>query len=887
MLKTEAVRKFLSTTISPIAQLYTPEMELQCNVARDNGVQIKGKVAKTGRTWRGWKDPETQETWKSFRIPWNADTNPEYKDTDLRFNLSKHVEGLGMTGWNFVKRQSIWVGYDFDSLVGHKEGLSNEELDELQRKAAQIPWVNMLRSTGGKGIHLYLFFDSPFPTQNHTEHAALARSLLSILTVEIGFNFTTSVDTCGSILWCYHRKMEGTQGLTWIKEGSKFPTKKIPSNWKEHISVCNRTKKKTRSGDKSIESLSSSLRNFNLDNEHQNILKWFSNAAEHDWWWDTDYNMLTCHTYDLKKCHKSLNLRGIFDTNSTGSSTQNCFAFPMKSGSFIVRRHGSKTREAKTWTTDESGWTKCLFNAEPTIHDACVTNGALENEKGDYVFESCIKCAEAMELLSLDFVYPDEFKNRQVKVKVKKGKLILKIDYKDGDPSQSEIGFLRDKKLWIKVLLHKEEYDTVSSQDTLVRHVISCDADAGWYVNIHKHWVYQSKSNVISVLVSQMIGYSKNEIEQMVGHSILDPWKLVNKPFEDEYLGNREWNKDAAQLSVRPLQGRVEYWWELLEHLGKGIDDEVKANEWCVHNNILNGADYLFAWIASMIQKPTEPLPYLFFFGEQTTGKSTLHEAISLLFKNKVGYTRADQALKNTNGFNAELDKAVLCVVEETDLSDNKLALNRMKDWVTGKTISINAKHKNVYEITNTTHWIQCANNAKYCLILSGDTRIIAIEVGELTKEIPKAQLLQYIEAEVPAFLYELIHFDLPVPEGRLGLPCIQTEVKAEIMADNYNELEQFIEEKTKVRLGHKVSLSEFFNFFQLWLMSNAPTKQNKWNSTRKVGMKFPKKPPVVKGQMGGDNEIWIGNLTFDLLENEDKEFKYILDNKRLKELKL
>ena len=115
-----------------------------------------------------------------------------------------------MTGWNFKQLQSEWVGYDFDSIVGHEEGLSDERLEELERKAAQIPWVTLLRSTGGKGIHLYLFFDKPFPTHNHTEHAAIARSLLSVLTVEIGFNFTTSVDTCGSILWCYHRRMAWT-----------------------------------------------------------------------------------------------------------------------------------------------------------------------------------------------------------------------------------------------------------------------------------------------------------------------------------------------------------------------------------------------------------------------------------------------------------------------------------------------------------------------------------------------------------------------------------------------------------------------------------------------------------------------------------------------------
>ena len=881
MKRTEAIKEFLKNTSSPIAQLYTPEMEVQINVAKDEGKRIRGVVK--GKTWRGWQNPETGETWKSFRIPWNADTEPEYVDTEIKFDLAKHVEGVGMTGWDWKNKQSLWVGFDFDSIAGHKEGLNIETLELLERKTAEIKWVTLLRSTSGKGIHLYLFFDKPFPTKNHTEHAAIARSLLSILTVETGFNFATNVDTCGGILWCYHRKQEGTEGLTYIKKGIDFPTDKIPKNWREHISVCNRSKKKTHSGNLKIESLSSALRSLYLDAEHQKVLKWFNTSADRDWWWDTDYNMLVCHTLDLKKCHSELKLRGIFETNSTGSTEQNCFAFPIKNGSFVIRRHGSRTAEAKTWVIDESGWTKCFFNTEPSVHDACIINGALENEKGEYVFENCNKVAEAMLLLNLEFNFPEYFSYRPVRIKKKGSKLIIMIDVKEGDPKTE--GFLKERKNWIKVLLHKKEYEEVTSQDTLIRHVISQGTEAGWYVNINNNWIFESKSNVISVLVSQMVGFSKYEIEQMLGKSVLNPWMLVNKPFEDEYLGNRQWNKDAAQLAIKPIQGKIEYWWDLLDHLGSGLDEIVQENEWCQHNGITSGSDYLFAWICFMVQKPTEPLPYLFFFGEQKTGKSTLHEALSLLFKNKTGYIRADQSLINTSGFNAELAHSVLCVVEETDLSSNNLALNRIKDWVTGKTISINTKHKNVYEINNSTHWIQCANDAKFCPIFRGDTRIVVIEVPVLEKEIPKIYFLSMLEEEVPAFLYEILHFELPEPEGRLNLPCLQTDVKREIIEDNFNPLERFMEDRTKICMGHLIGFNEFHAIFQAWLTTYAPAEQAKWTN-RKTSLKFPKTPPIVKGIHGTDNKTYIGNLTFDL-STEDLGFQYVLENKRLTKVPL
>jgi len=878
MKKTEAIKNFLKFQVSPIAQLYYENMEVQVNVAKDNGRRIKGEYF--GKTWRGFQDDKTKETWKSFRIPWQADTdNSEYIDTDIKFDIEKHVEGIGMTGWDWKNKQSLWVGYDFDSITNHKEGMSFEELNELKNRTTNVEWITLLRSTSGKGIHLYLFFDKPFPIKNHNEHAALARALLSILSIEINFNFYANVDACGGILWCYHRKQEGTNGLTYLRQGTPFPITKIPKNWLEHIPVVLRNKKKTHSGDKKLENLSSSIKSFLLDNDHNKILKWISNNAKLDWWWDTDYNMLVCHTFDLRDCYKALSLKGIFETNSSGTSVQNCFAFPLKNGAFIVRRHGHRIAEAKTWITDEHGWTKCYYNAEPTIHEAAIFNDGKENIKGEYVFTNAEQVTKTLKLLNLEYNYPPIFTNRSTKIKSKGDKLIILIELLDKDPELIE-GFLRERKYWTKVFLYKKEYEEITQQDTLIRHIISNKIEAGWFININTEWVSHSKSNVVSVLVSQMLGYSRQEIEQLIGKTILDPWILVNKPFEDEYLGNRQWNKDAAQFSIKPIQGKVEYWWSLLEHLGSGLDEVVRTNKWCFENNINDGSDYLFAWIAFMLQKPTEQLPYLFFFGEQKTGKSTLHEALSLLFKNRIGYTRADQALKSQSGFNSELSNAVLCVIEETDLSRSSLALNRMKDWVTGKTISINTKYQNVYEITNSTHWMQCANDAKYCLVLPGDTRIVVIEVNKITKEIPKHHLLEYLEEESAAFLYELLHYELPEPEGRLNLPCLETEIKLEVMEDNFNPLEQFIKEKTLNAWGHLISIEEFQTYFQMWLTVNHPTETSFWTQ-RKTSLKFPKISSIPKGLYGKDNKLMLGNLTINL--NADfKDFKWVLKDRRL-----
>src|SRR5260221_1882233 len=104
----------------------------------------------------------------------------------------------------------------------------------------------------------------------------------------------------------------------------------------------------------------------------------------------------------------------------------------------------------------------------------------------------------------------------------------------------------------------------------------------------------------------------------------------------------------------------------IFDHLGNGLNESLLNNEWAKINNIIKGSQYLKLWLASVLQKPEEHLPYLFLYGPEDSGKSTLQEAISLLISN--GVQRADQALISQGSFNAEIEFAVVCAVEETDL---------------------------------------------------------------------------------------------------------------------------------------------------------------------------------------------------------------------------
>lgn len=93
-------------------------------------------------------------------MPKKADSEPEFHDYNLDWPLDNHAEGIGSTGWDWVDRRSRWVGFDFDSISGHARGvgIDDEALEIVKQKATSLPYIEVRKSTGGKGLHLYVMF---------------------------------------------------------------------------------------------------------------------------------------------------------------------------------------------------------------------------------------------------------------------------------------------------------------------------------------------------------------------------------------------------------------------------------------------------------------------------------------------------------------------------------------------------------------------------------------------------------------------------------------------------------------------------------------------------------------------------------------------------------
>ena len=186
------------------------------NVAAGDGEAVPGKRS----TYSNGTD-----TWHSIRIPKDANSEPSWDDYNIGYPFDLHAEGIGMTGWDWQARRSRWVAFDFDSLTGHAKGvgITDEELEKVKQAAMLPEYVEVRKSTGGGGIHLYVHFDEAgIPCENHTVHAALARCVLGMMSSECNFDFASQIDCCGGVMWIWHRKMtaEG-QGLALLKPATK------------------------------------------------------------------------------------------------------------------------------------------------------------------------------------------------------------------------------------------------------------------------------------------------------------------------------------------------------------------------------------------------------------------------------------------------------------------------------------------------------------------------------------------------------------------------------------------------------------------------------------------------------------------------------------------
>lgn len=570
--------------------------------------------------------------------------------------------------------------------------------------------------------------------------------------------------------------------------------------------------------------------------------------------------------------------------------SSNCFAFPIEhpSGAWSVRRYSLGIQESPNWEQDSTGYTRCFYNQEPTLRTAANMYSGVEDEKGFYHFSEAEAATTVATRLGVELKLPLWACARPTILKQHKdGRLVVNVRREPNDRPEDMVNWREEKGWWKRIFnarITAPNVLEVGNFDHIVRHIVDTEYnDLGWSIHSNGTWRNEPLHHVKMALKTKEL--SAKDTELVLGRCVSESWMLVNDPFQEEYPGNRNWNRYGVQCTYTPKQTEpfsCPTWDSILNHVGSGLDTAIKEDGWCLANGIETGSDYLRCWVASLFQEPKEPLPYLFFYSqEENTGKSTLHEALSLLMTPR-GYARADTALTSQQSFNAELSNAILCVVQETDLRRSAGARNRLKDWVTATQLSIHEKGRTPYLVTNTTHYIHTANDPGECPIFPGDSRITMgyVKPIEIMDLVPKRELFRRLKKEAPDFMAIVLKIDIPECTDRLRIPIISTTEKQQSQQLNRTLLEEFLEEQTYEIPGEKILYSDLYDAFVRWLDPNDKMEWTKIKMGREIPLRFP------KGRLPSDgSKFYIGNLSFTESTHDAHNPRFVLRGANLETL--
>jgi len=853
---------------------------------------------------------EGGEVFGPVRWPYNSRTEPNYSDPPVKFSIPKRIQAIGTSWWDWRNKRSIGVGFDFDSLLDHNEdvGISPEEIEKLDN--IDVPWLEVIRSTRGNGRHVYVWFKEPYPiANNHVEHSAVARSLIPLIAEHTGLNIDTNVDCKGLIMWIWHVNMtKENRGYELVKPATQHLTADhIPPNWRDHIEVTSGGRSKVRvkgwdangeetKGDE-LDEMTQAVAEIPLDETHLKILEELEGTG-HTALWVHDHHLWQGHAAGLKYVYdmmeeKGTPLRGLFNTNSgdTDPGKPNVFMRPKPNGAFDVYRFGEGTTEDPLW--DSHGkWTHIAYNSPATLKQICLSSNGYEgtDEKQGYLFDEVEDLQAALKLLKAENTnLPDNIEGRTLSLHTKGKQTVLTIEKKRKDEKKDFPRYVKTAKGWEILLTDAIETPDEDIENEMmwselddqfralqVKAGRSYKFDSWALKNDESDWVEHPRENIKSYL-----SQTCPKVDPILGSAIFKAWTLVKHPFQPEYPGGRLWNRDGAQFRYEPIElNEGEHpvhptWNRVMEHCGRDLNEYIDDLPWCQDWNIRTGGDYLTAWIACMFQNPYGKLPYLFMYGPQNCGKSSFHEALEFLLTR--GVAKADRALTSVGGFNSELEEAILAVIDEVDVARaGSAAYNKIKEWVTGTSISIHPKGGVVRDVLSTLHFVQVSNERSSLPVFPGDTRITAMSVSGLEEEIPRERLYVLLKEEGPHFMRTLMDYNVPEATGRLMLPIIETRGKLEAADNNIDSLTAFIEENCYEIPGVAIRLTEFQTRFFATL---EPHVVEEWQKGRTLQSKLSEH--YLLGRCPNLNQTIIGNFTFN--KSTKPSARYIRSGKQLR----
>ena len=676
----------------------------------------------------------------------------------------------GTASWDWRAKKQLTVGIDFDTNDNHAAGLTSVRFNAVLEAVRRVPWLEVRRSTGGKGLHAYPRFTQPVDVATRAEASALARAVLILASRVAGFDFKAAKDCAGGNMW-FFKADAAPNAYEVIKEATEaLDPEELPPGWREAKEAC---MAKIKLAPATVE----------LSSEHLEMEKHLLELP-YSVIYRNDLGCYHIHTYALQEAHRRHGYHGYFATISKGTDPgqPNGYMFPLPGGAFLVKRFGN-AQEHPSWFHGQNG-DYALLNTEVPFEKAVQHFSRNSTTKG-YSFTRA-NLEAMLQAIGVWLEIPDAFSGRTLFVKTSKGDARITVEKQDSDAQPAD--WTSTGTTWQRsfptpptpsAFAHAEAH----SVSDIVRAVTTDTESAKWFIKTDGLWIGAPASEVSKVLAA-------NGVQPILTMGLMreKPYWLVFEPFREEYLPGRRWNREAPQLACEPADeaGDTPTWDAIFNHLGNGLDEDIAADEICQSRGITSGAQYLMLWTKLLIEKPHQRTPYLFFTSRQNnTGKTSLGSSICHLINPGVAEIN-EEAL--VDKFTGELEGKVLCLIEELDLRDERRrAYAMLKRILTSKTLTIRKMRTDAYNVPNFTHFIHTANDANFVPVETEDMRIVKISVPPISRFIETIDFEEGIRREAPFMLRKLLDMPLPEPYGRFFLPVVQTSLKENVLSGIYD----------------------------------------------------------------------------------------------------
>ena len=449
-----------------------------------------------------------------------------------------------------------------------------------------------------------------------------------------------------------------------------------------------------------------------------------------------------------------------------------------KKGGIAIYRMEEEA-ETKDWR-NVNGKVRIDYNTPVSYEEAVKATGKFDR-RGHGILKDF---AEFTRLLGIDVPIPAILLGREITARRDNTSLYITIP---GDKEEAVEGWHYNRKNW------EFDLECLPDESTFAGDRIrqTTDKYAGKSLVIWDNLDWKAYNLTAAKTYLQGCGLDKFQVARTIKDAMDNSFELVQVPFGPDHPGPRLWNRFGARYACEPVKGEYPQIQMILDHCGRNLTPAVLADPWCQHNKVTTGGQYLKFWAARMFRYPDKRLPMLDFFSEiQNIGKSTFGRTVARGIKGTNGWCELRKEITRDD-FNDQMRGAVLCLLEEIDLSSNPGAYQLIKNLIDNPYLKLRGIYSPSETEVNYTHLIHTSNDRHFCPIYPNDTRIVMVKVDPF-----EGQELDWIETlcpivdeQMPAFLYDLMNLELPKGNGRLYLPVLVTEDKRAAMEEKKAEM--------------------------------------------------------------------------------------------------